>query len=199
MADRHLRRAVPFRSGAMRYSVQRTIRLIAAGLGSVGCRERAPAVANGALATALAAPTCEAWLRPVTAAPAEGLWSFDQESTERVVAMIGPSRVQPGEARVTRRVETIERRADGETIRFATDTAVVRLELVPPAPDSLGRVVAGSRPGPAAVYAVSPRVILAAYEPCASSGASPRVRYLRRDARGRTVIDVMLRQTSGGN
>ena len=185
----------------MRYSGRRTIRLIAGVLGSVGCRERAPAAANVALVAALAAPTCEVSLRPVTAAPAEGLWAYDRESTGRIVAMVGPSRVQQGEARVTRRVETIERRRDGQTIRFATDTAVVHLELLPPAPDSLGRVVSGARsePTPAAVYAVSSRVVLAAYEPCASSGASPRLRYLRRDTHGNPVIDAMLRQTSGGN
>jgi hypothetical protein len=156
-------------------------------------------MANGALAAALAAPTCEASLRPVTAAPAEGLWAYEQESTGRIVAMIGPSRVAPGETRVTRRVETLERGPGAQTLRFATDTAVVHLEILPAAPDSLGRVVAGSRPAPAAVYAVSPRVVVASYEPCASSGASPRLRYLRRDAHGTPVIDVMLRQTSGGN
>jgi hypothetical protein len=172
-------------------------------LGSVGCRERAPAPAAGygALAAALAAPTCEVPLRPVTAAPAEGLWAYGEESTGQIVAMIGPSRVAAGETRVTRRVETIESLPDGQSIRFATDTAVVHLELLPAPLDSLGRVIAGaySASGPAAVYAVSQRVVLASYEPCPSSGVSPRLRYLRRDTHGNPVIDVMLRQTSGGN
>lgn len=186
----------------MRCSGRRTIRLIVVALGSVGCRKRepAPAADNGALAAALAAPTCDVALRPVTAAPAEGLWAAGQESTRQIVAMIGPSRVAAGETRVTRRVETIESLADGQTIRFATDTAVVHLELLPTAPDSLGRVIAGAQSSaPAAVYAVNQRVLLASYEPCPSSRVSPRLRYLRRDTHGNPVIDVMLRQTSGGN
>jgi hypothetical protein len=169
-------------------------------LGGVGCRERGPAVANGGLAAAVEAPACGDSLRPATAAPAEGLWVFEQETTGRVAAMIGPPRVEPGEARVTRRVETIETRSDGKTVRLALDTAVVHLELLPAPLDSLGRVVpdAWSASAPAAVYAVGPRVVLASYEPCAASGATPRLRYLRRDAEGRRVIDVMLRLTSGG-
>ena len=135
------------------------------------------------------------------AAPAQGLWVFESTSTGRVAAMIGPSQVRSGETRLIRRVETIETRLDGKTIRFALDTAVVHLELLPAPPDSLGRRIAGSRAAaaPAAVYAVSPRTILASYEPCAASGATPRLRYLRRDGDGHTVIDVMLRRTSGGN
>ena len=119
----------------------------------------------------------------------------------RIAAMVGPSRVQAGETRVVRRVETIETRPDGKTVRNAMDTAIVRLELLPPPPDSLGRGSSASRPGsnPAAVYAVSPRIVLASYEPCAATGVNPRLRYIRRDADGHPVIDVMLRRISGGN
>jgi len=180
------------------------MRLIAGVLGTVGCRDRTPAAANAAPAAAIApvAPDCgDDSLRPATAAPAQGLWVFESASTGRVAAMIGPSQVRSGETRLIRRVETIETRLDGKTIRFALDTAVVRLELLPAPPDSLGRMIVGSRAAaaPAAVYAVSPRTILASYEPCAATGANPRLRYLRRDADGHTVIDVMLRRTSGGN
>jgi hypothetical protein len=155
---------------------------------------------SSALAGALETPTCGDSLRPATAAPAEGLWVYEQASVGRVAAMVSPSRVQPGEARVTRRVETIEVRPDGKTTRAAIDTAVVHLELLPAPTDSLGRVLAGVRPSPtpAAVYAVSPRIVLASYEPCAVGGTTPRLRYLRRDGNGHPVIDVMLRRTSGG-
>jgi hypothetical protein len=189
----------------VRFSGRSTIQLIAGALGSVGCRDRTPAAANAipAAAFTLEAPDCDDdSVRPATAAPAEGLWVFERESTGRVAAMIGPSQVQAGETRVMRRVETIETLLDGRTIRHATDTAVVRLELLPAPSDSLGRRVSrGLRPDmhPAAVYAVSPRVVLASYEPCAASGATPRLRYLRRAPDGRPVIDVMLRRTSGGD
>jgi hypothetical protein len=177
--------------------------LVAGVLGTVGCRDRTPAAANAAPAAAIAlkAPDCgDDSLRPATAAPAQGLWVFESPSTGRVAAMIGPSQVRSGETRVIRRVETIETRVDGQTIRFALDTAVVHLELLPGPPDSLVRTIAGSRAAaPVAVYPVSPRTILASYEPCAASGVNPRLRYLRRDADGHTVIDVMLRRTSGGN
>ena len=179
--------------------------MIAGMLASVGCRERTPAAANvapGAPVGFIApeVPGCgDDSLRPATAAPAEGLWVFESASRGRVAAMVGPSQVRSGETRVVRRVETMETRLDGKTIRLALDTAVVHLELLPAPPDSLGRAIAGARGAAAAVYAVSPRVLLASYEPCAASRASPRLRYLRRDSGGRAVTDVMLRRTSGGN
>ena len=179
------------------------MRVLASMLGSVGCRERAAASANLVFATTVEAPTCGDSLRAATAAPAEGFWVFEDATVGRITAMVGPSRMNAGETRVMRRVETIEARPGGRTIRSATDTAAVRLELLPAPPDSLGRhvIVAGSKatPNPAAVYAVGPRIVLASYEPCAVSGATPRLRYLRRDADGHPVIDVMLRRTSGGN
>ena len=179
------------------------MRVLAGVLCSVGCRERAAASTNLVLATTPEAPTCGDSLRPATAAPAEGFWVFEDTVAGRITAMVGPSRVNAGETRVMRRVETIEARPDGKTIRTATDTAAVRLELLPAPPVSLdGQViVVGSKamPNPAAVYAVGARIVLASYEPCAVSGATPRLRYLRRDSDGHPVIDVMLRRTSGGN
>jgi hypothetical protein len=179
------------------------MRVLASVLGTVGCRERAAVSSNVVLAATMEAPTCGDSLRPATAAPAEGFWVFEDAAVGRITAMVGPSRVTAGETRVMRRVETIEARPDGKTIRNATDTAAVRLELLPAPPVSLdGRlIVAGSKatPNPAAVYAVGPRIVVASYEPCAVSGATPRLRYLRRDADGHPVIDVMLRRTAGGN
>jgi len=179
------------------------MRVVAGVLGSVGCRERTAASPNVVLATTAEAATCGDSLRPATAAPAEGFWVFEDTAAGRITAMVGPPRVNAGETRVMRRVETIEARPDGKTTRDATDTAAVRLELLPAPPVSFdGRViVTGSKAplNPAAVYAVGPRIVLASYEPCAVSGATPRLRYLRRDADGHPVGDVMLRRTSGGN
>jgi hypothetical protein len=181
------------------------MRVLAGVLGSsVGCREHAAASTNVVLATTAEAPTCGDSLRPATAAPAEGFWVFEDTAVGRITAMVGPSRVNAGETRVMRRVETIEARPDGRTtLHNATDTAAVRLELLPAPSDSFNRRVtatsAKATPNPAAVYAVGPRIVLASYEPCAVSGAAPRLRYLRRDADGHPVVDVMLRRTSGGN
>jgi hypothetical protein len=43
---------------------------------------------------------------------------------------------------------------------------------------------------------VSPHVRLAAYEPCVTSSRGPRIRYLRRNAAGRIVTDVLLSRAS---
>lgn len=187
----------------MRYSGRLVTGLIIGALGSADCRERTLATADTASAAAmvLEPPGCaDDSLRPATAAPAEGLWTFESGSTGRVAAMVGPTRVQAGKTRVTRRVETIETQRDGRTIRQAMDTAAVHLELLPALADSLG-AVAGSRGGasPAAVYAVGSHTVLASYEACAGRGNAPRLRYLRRDGGGHPVVDVMLRRTSGGN
>ena len=187
----------------MRYSARLVTGLIVCVLGSVDCRERTVATVDTASVAGmvLEPPACGAdSLRPVTAAPAEGLWTFQSGSTGRVAAMVGPARVQARETRVTRRVETIETQPDGRTIRQAMDTAAVHLEPLPALPDSLGP---GSRwrgeASTAAVYAVSSHIVLASYEACAARGTAPRLRYLRRDGGGHAVVDVMLRRTSGGN
>jgi hypothetical protein len=88
----------------------------------------------------------------------------------------------------------------GDTIRLRLDAATVSLELLPaPAPEPLGvgRMADSTvRTHPVAIYSPSPRVRLAAYEPCVTRGSGPRIRYLRRDAVGRVVTDVMLQRAS---
>jgi hypothetical protein len=101
---------------------------------------------------------------------------------------------------VTRPVETVEVNAAGDTIRHRLHAAAVSLELLPP----LGNGMSGAdgvtdstiSTHPAATYAPSPRVRLAAYEPCATSSRGPRIRYLRRDVAGRIITDVMLHRAS---
>jgi hypothetical protein len=168
-----------------------------------GCRERAtlggsvPAVASaGELADACAGDS----LRPATAAPAPGLWLYEQSSGERVAAMIGPPLPADRALVVSRQVESVEVSASGDTVRHRARAATVSLELLPP----LGPVTLGGSPPadstvgaqPTATYALSPGVRLAAYEPCATSRRGPRVRYLRRDAAGRIVTDVLLHRAS---
>ena len=120
-------------------------------------------------------------VRPATGAPAEGLWVYEDRSTlHRVAAMVGPMQVSAGSAQLTRRVETLETRPGADTVRHASDTASVRLELVPP----FAR--------PAAVYPVSALVRLSAYEPCVPGPREPVIRYLRRDVQGRVITDVLL-------
>ena len=139
-------------------------------------------------------------LRPATAAPAQGLWLYEGRSGERVAAMIGPQRSDDRALMVSRPVETVEVSAAGDTIRHRAAAATVSLELLP----GLGQVTLGdgtpadssASAHPAATYPVSARVRLAAYEACATSRRGPRVRYLRRDAAGRIVTDVMLHRAS---
>lgn len=122
-------------------------------------------------------------VRPATGAPAEGLWVYEDRLTfHRVAAMVGPAQMSPGIAHLTRRVETLESRSGADTIRHASDTASVRLELVPP----FAR--------PAAVYPVSPFVLLASYEPCSPGLREPLIRYLRKDAEGQVATDVLLQR-----
>ena len=163
------------------------------------CRESAPpaaaAAAERTLASAARACASDS-LYPVAAAPAAGLWVGAAGAPPmRVAAMIGQSATDGSQARITRRVETLELREGAAAIRLATDTASVKLELLPP---YAGRTHAGaSAPtAPAAVYAVTPLVVIAAYESCAASAGEPRLRYLRRDERGGVATDLMLRRQS---
>jgi hypothetical protein len=125
---------------------------------------------------------------------------YERASGERVAAMIGPPRAGDGALVVARQVETVEVSAAGDTIRHRVPAATVSLELLPP----LGRTALGSSASvdsavgtqPAATYALSARVRLAAYESCATNGDGPRIRYLRRDATGGVVTDVLLRRVS---
>ena len=168
-----------------------------------GCRERetpggsVPAVASaGDLADACAGDS----LRPATAAPAPGLWLYERPSGERVAAMIGPPLPADHALVVSRQVESMEVSTSGDTVRHRFDAATVSLELLPPlGPVTLGDSIpadSAASAHPAATYAVSARVRLAAYEPCATSRRGPRVRYLRRDAAGRIVTDVLLHRAS---
>ena len=122
-------------------------------------------------------------VRPATGAPAEGLWGYlDPVTSHRVAAMIGPAKSSAGGAQVIRRVETLESLPHADTIRHLSDTASVRLELIPP----LAR--------PAAVYPVGRYVLLASYEPCDAAMREPLIRYLRQEKGGRVATDVMLRR-----
>jgi len=173
-------------------------------LGLAGCRGGngsgdPPAAASASVAAV--APTCvSATLRPATAAPAEGLWIYEDSAMgQRVAAMVGPAHPADGSARILRRVEALEVKDGDRPLRYETDTASVRLEILPPFRDarltSLDRA-SGDSDRPAATYAVDARTLVAAYEPCAASGELPRIRYIRRDARGGVVTDVMLRRES---
>jgi hypothetical protein len=114
--------------------------------------------------------------------------------------MVGPQQTDDRSLVVTRRVETMEVSVAGDTIRHIAGAAVVSLELLPP----LGAIASskdassdsGAGKHPAATYAVSSRVRVAAYEPCAAGLREPRIRYLRRDATGQIVADVLLHRTS---
>ena len=129
-------------------------------------------------------PACEHdSVRPATGAPAEGLWAYQDPSTSHhVAAIVGPARASIGAEQVVRRVETLESMPEADTIRHWSDTASVRLELIPP----MAR--------PAAVYPVGPLVLLASYEPCLPGLREPLIRYLRQDDHGRVATDVMLQR-----
>lgn len=190
------------RAGTVTRAADASVALIAVAA-LVGCREREPvarSVPPVASAGELAAGCTDDSLRPATAAPAPGLWLYERASGERVAAMIGPPRAGDGAVVVTRSVETIEVSASRDTIRHRIARATVSLELVPPLRQTaLGSDIpddsaAGAQP--AASYALSARVRLAAYESCATSGDGPRIRYLRRNAAGGVVTDVLLRRVS---
>jgi hypothetical protein len=114
--------------------------------------------------------------------------------------MVGPQRTDDRSLVVTRRVETMEVSSAGDTIRHAADAANVTLELLPPlgavAPSESSPIDSATGRHPAAIYAVSLRVRIAAYEPCGAGSRDPRIRYVRRDAAGRIVTDVLLHRTS---
>jgi hypothetical protein len=169
---------------------------------ALGCRQRsAPEETTTRASTAAAAMACAAdSLYPATAPPAAGLWiGIGKTPPTRVAAMIGPASADGDRARITRRVETLELLGGRDSLRLESDTASARLELLPPfvaRAESAGSAPAGAST-PASVYAIGSHVLLAAYEPCAASPAEPRIRYLRRDARGGVATDLMLRRESG--
>ena len=179
-------------------------RIAALSLLLAGCRQEFSADSAAPERTAAFAGTTTACasdsLHPVAAAPAAGLWVSERSTpTARVAAMVGPASVAD-RARITRRVETLELRDGAKAIRLATDTASMRLELLPriggSAHHSAADVAPTEHTEPAAVYAITPLVLLASYEPCDASAGEPRIRYLRRDGRGGVATDLMLRRES---
>ena len=174
-------------------------RVAAMALLAAGCREDGSARASAAETSSLGAATAACAvdsLHPATAAPAAGLWVSAQRDGLRVAAMVGHASADADHARITRRVETLEVREHAEAIRLANDTASVTLDLLPPYGDGSRGADQVEKGRPAAVYVVSPLVLLASYEPCAASADEPRIRYLRRDPRGAVATDLMLRRES---
>jgi hypothetical protein len=174
-----------------------------AGLTASACREQTARRESFAVASASEpADACAGdSLRPAAAAPAEGLWLYERPSSrEQVAARIGPARPDDRTLVVMRPVEIMEVTAAADTIRQRLDAATVSLEILP----ALGQTTLGGdgvadstvSSHPAATYAPSSRIRLAAYEPCVTSNRGPRTRYLRRDAAGRIVTDVMLTRAS---
>lgn len=145
--------------------------------------DREPPIEPLAMHVAAAESGCEFdSVRPVTVAPAAGLWGYEDPATSlRVAAMIGPVVGEAGAARVTRTVETLESWPGADTIRHGSDTASLHLEFIPP------------YARPAAVYSIGALVRLAAYEPCAGQ-QQPLIRYLRQDSAGRVTTDVLLQR-----
>ena len=173
--------------------------LAALALLASGCRQGGSSTPAGAETSALVVATSDCAadsLHPVTAAPAAGLWVGGDPAGLRVAAMVGPASTDGDRARITRRVETLEIRQGADSVRLASDTASVTLQLLPPHGAASERRSDAGRAKPAAAYAVSPLVMLASYEPCAASGDEPRLRYLRRDVRGGVTTDLMLRRES---
>jgi hypothetical protein len=175
---------------------------------TAACREAGPSgrmaalPANGSVAESAACSGDS--LRPATAAPAEGLWIGVEPMTGvRVAALIGSPRANTSDLELMRRVETIEIQASGDTVRYQADAISVRLELLPLTPErGAGRADTADvsqLPQPTAALAVTALVRVAAYEPCAASIAGPRLRYLRRDAAGRIIVDAMLRRASANS
>ena len=172
-------------------------------LAFAACREGRPVARElaGSLATPVrVTPGCEGdSLRPSTAAPAEGLGLTARASERSVAVRVGPARGVAGDTRVVRRVETVEVVAVGDTLRRVADEATVRLELLPLLPGEALGDGDGSVPVadlPAAAFVIG-TIVVAAYAPCATSARAPRLRYLRRDVRGRPVMDVLLQRASG--
>src|SRR4051812_8749134 len=143
-------------------------------LTAVACRERkAPQESLVVVSAGESGDRCGGGdsLRPAAAAPAEGLWLYERPSSrQRVAARIGPPGPDDGKLVITRPVEIMEVTATADTIRQRLDTARVSLEILP----ALGRATLGDdrladstvSSHPAATYAPSPHIRLAAYEPC---------------------------------
>ena len=149
----------------------------------------------------MASPTCRGnVLRPSAVPPEEGVWSVEAAGGGgRVAVMLGPAELRGGSSVVTRSVEAVETGAQSDGLRNRVDTAVMHLDVLPPYGGATsGTTAVEGLPGQsAAVYSITPRVLIAAYESCGVG--APAIRYLRRDERGRIAVDAMLRRETEGH
>ena len=165
---------------------------------SSACR-RSSASVDSSKTRVMAAPACAPdSVHPVATPPAPGLWVGERSTPPmRVAALVGPASPDEERARITRHVESLEVREGASAIRTASDTASMKLELLPSFEGGRARLASagdGASTEAAAVYAITPLVLLASYEPCDGSAGEPRIRYLRRDKRGVVATDLMLRR-----
>lgn len=173
---------------------------IAAACGKVASRPEGAAKTATANVAARSSACRGDVLRPSAVPPAEGVWSLEPTGEggsggDRIAVMLGPTELCVGSTLVTRSVEAMETGARGAELRSRLDTATVHLDVLPPY-GSGAAAFAGSAAlagQPAAVYAITPLVLIAAYESCLDAGA-PAIRYIRRDKRGRVAVDAMLRR-----
>lgn len=164
-----------------------------------GCGATSPQLEAAKRPLDTAASSCQVGsLRPSAVPPTEGVWSFQgADGVGRVAVMLGPTELRGATALVTRSVEAIEADTRGER-RNRADTAVVHIALLPlyGRQDPQVRIDARAAEQAAAVYTITPRILIAAYESCGEGGA-PAIRYLRRDSVGRVAVDAMLRRDPG--
>ena len=164
-----------------------------------GCGAAAPQLEAAKRPLDTARPSCQVGsLRPSALPPTEGVWSYQSaDGSGRVAVMLGPTELRGASPVVTRSVEAIETGATGER-RSRVDTAVVHVDLLPPYGSNRSGIAIDRRAGgqAAAIYAITSRILIAAYEACAEGG-TPAIRYLRRDSAGRVAVDAMLRRDPG--
>ena len=172
-------------------------------LGLVACGDRAalrPPAQQASFGAADIVGCAGDSLRPVIAAPAQGRWvSESTDSAVNIAVLIGAAPLADSVWRITRPIESVETTRNGDTVRARVASVSVNLERLPirvsaALGESTENSVVDSQS--VAVYAVSPHIRLAAYEPCSATERAPRVRYVRRDSAGRVVTDVMLRRAS---
>ena len=159
-----------------------------------GCGAAAPQLEAAKRPLDTAASDCHGGsLRPSALPPTEGVWSYQSgDGNGRVAVMLGPTELRGASAVVTRSIEAIEAGPTGER-RSRVDTAVVHIDLLPPYGRPSPQIGTGRRAAEqaAAAYAITPRILIAAYEACGEGGA-PAIRYLRRDSVGRVAVDAIL-------
>ena len=164
-----------------------------------GCGPATPKLEAAKRPLDTAASSCQGGsLRPSALPPTDGVWNYQSaDGIGRIAVMLGPTELRGASAVVTRSVEAIETGATGKR-RSRVDTAVVHIDLLPPYGRPAPQVSTDQRAAEqaAAVYAITPRILIAAYEACGEGGA-PAIRYLRRDSTGRIAVDAMLRRDPG--